>query len=106
MSLDGFIAEPNNDVSRLFQWYASGDTSLTYPDNTMKVKVSAARSVVRCNRLLGAWALWPERIELIVAHFSAATPIRSAERTCYLRVWRRETRLPSGSSAVTRMPNG
>ena len=40
MSLDGFIAGPGDDVGRLFQWYASGDTDFTVPSGTMTFKVS------------------------------------------------------------------
>ena len=29
MSLDGFIAGPQDDVSRLFQWMTSGDIDIT-----------------------------------------------------------------------------
>ncbi len=42
MSLDGFIAGPNQDVSRLFAWYSSGDTVYTMPNGAMEAKVSAA----------------------------------------------------------------
>lgn len=42
MSLDGFIAEPNDDVGRLFKWYTSGDTSFPLPNSDMVFKMSAA----------------------------------------------------------------
>ena len=45
MSLDGFIAGPDGDVGRLFQWYNSGDTEYTYPGG-MVVKVSPASAEV------------------------------------------------------------
>ncbi len=41
MSLDGFIAGPNDEVEPLFAWYGSGDTEYTMPDGKMTVKVSA-----------------------------------------------------------------
>src|SRR4051794_15150821 len=28
MSLDGFIADPKNDVSRLYKWFSGGDTPI------------------------------------------------------------------------------
>jgi hypothetical protein len=31
VSLDGFIAGPNNEVDRLFRWYLSGDTEIPIP---------------------------------------------------------------------------
>jgi dihydrofolate reductase len=43
MSLDGFIAGPNDDMERLFAWYFSGDTDLTVSmgDRDMQLKVSS-----------------------------------------------------------------
>ena len=43
MSLDGFIAGPNDDVQRLFAWIALGDTdlSLASGDTDFELKVSA-----------------------------------------------------------------
>ena len=54
MSLDGFIAGPNDGPERplgeggerLFQWYSSGDTDYTMPSGTMAVKVSAASAAM------------------------------------------------------------
>src|SRR5690348_3386024 len=40
MSLDGFIAGPQDDVERLFQWYFSGDTDFQVPSGRMVLKVS------------------------------------------------------------------
>jgi dihydrofolate reductase len=42
MSLDGFIAGPNDDIRPLFGWYSSGDTEFAAPGSTMKFKVSRA----------------------------------------------------------------
>lgn len=50
MSLDGFIAGPNDGPEhplgengmRLFDWYAAGDTEVTVPAGTMSAKVSKA----------------------------------------------------------------
>jgi len=33
MSLDGFIAEPNDDVGRFFKWYTNGDTPFPLPNS-------------------------------------------------------------------------
>jgi dihydrofolate reductase len=43
MSLDGFIAGPNDDVQRLFSWMFQGDTDVkvTIGDQEMDLKVSA-----------------------------------------------------------------
>lgn len=42
MSLDGFIAGPNDEVDRLFQWYFSGDTAVPFPGANFEFKVSRA----------------------------------------------------------------
>jgi dihydrofolate reductase len=42
MSLDGFIAEPNDYVGRLFKWYYSGDTAFPLPGTDMVFKMSRA----------------------------------------------------------------
>lgn len=41
MSLDGFIAEPDNKVDRLFGWYMSGDTDFPVPGTDMVFKISS-----------------------------------------------------------------
>jgi len=54
MSLDGFIAGPNDGPERplgeggerLFQWYADGDTDFTMPSGTMTVRVPAASAAL------------------------------------------------------------
>ena len=40
MSLDGFIAGPNDDVERLFEWYFNGDTDYMTPGGDLTFKVS------------------------------------------------------------------
>lgn len=42
MSLDGFIAGPNDEVDRLFRWYSSGDTDFPVPSTDMVFKISRA----------------------------------------------------------------
>ena len=42
MSLDGFIADPQGEVGRLFQWYSSGDTDYKFPAGHWKAKVAPA----------------------------------------------------------------
>lgn len=41
MSLDGFIALPNDEVGPLFDWYGSGDTNYPLPGTDMVFKVSS-----------------------------------------------------------------
>ena len=40
MSLDGFVAGPNDEVDRIFRWYFSGDTEFPFPGTDMVFKVS------------------------------------------------------------------
>jgi dihydrofolate reductase len=40
MSLDGFIAGPNDEVSQLFKWYFGGDVEIPIQDGTMSLRVS------------------------------------------------------------------
>lgn len=54
MSLDGFIAEADDNVGRLFKWYFSGDVAIPVPDTGMVFKV-AAPSVEIIQHLLGAF---------------------------------------------------
>lgn len=42
MSLDGFIAGPNDEVDRIFRWYSSGDTEFPVQDTPMVFKISRA----------------------------------------------------------------
>ena len=42
MSLDGFIAGPNDEVDRLHQWSFSGDTDFPVPSSEYVLKVSRA----------------------------------------------------------------
>jgi dihydrofolate reductase len=42
MSLDGFVAGPNDEVDRIFRWYTSGDIEFPFPGTDMQFKVSQA----------------------------------------------------------------
>jgi dihydrofolate reductase len=42
MSLDGFIAGPDDDIRRLFGWYSSGDTDFPVAGTSMSFKISRA----------------------------------------------------------------
>src|SRR5262245_57068125 len=41
VSLDGFVAGPNDEVEWLFRWYFSGDTEIPISDGNMVLKVSS-----------------------------------------------------------------
>ena len=55
-SVDGFIAGPGDDVTRVFQWYGAGDTDYHFPGG-MTVKVSAVSARVLHARVSAAGAL-------------------------------------------------
>jgi dihydrofolate reductase len=42
MSLDGFIAGPNDEVDHIFRWYSSGDTDFPVPGTDRVFKISRA----------------------------------------------------------------
>jgi len=46
MSLDGFIAGPNDDVQQVFAWMMSGDTAIPVQGGRMVLKVSAQSAEV------------------------------------------------------------
>jgi dihydrofolate reductase len=56
MSLDGFIAGPNDEVDRLFKWYFMGDTDHTVSSGDQEFKMSSegAELVEEAGRTVGA----------------------------------------------------
>ncbi len=55
VSLDGFIAGPDDDVERLFSWYFRGDTEVPIPGSpTLKVSPASARLIEEYGRTAGA----------------------------------------------------
>jgi dihydrofolate reductase len=52
MSLDGYIADPSDDVGPLFDWYGNGDVEVTGADPDRVFKVSAASAAY----LRDAWS--------------------------------------------------
>jgi len=46
MSLDGFIANPDDSTEGLFDWFASGDTEYVFPGGKMTVRLSPASAMV------------------------------------------------------------
>src|SRR4051794_19774170 len=57
MSLDGFIAGPDEEFGQLFKWYSSGDTTFTFPGNGVPVKVSAASARLLAESISASGAL-------------------------------------------------
>lgn len=52
MSLDGYIADPSDNVGPLFDWYGNGDVEVTGADPDRVFRVSAASAAY----LRGAWS--------------------------------------------------
>jgi dihydrofolate reductase len=58
MSLDGFIADPNDQVGELFDWYEAGDVNVPNPNETVSFQVDDAGAQVlgemtgRCGALV------------------------------------------------------
>jgi hypothetical protein len=42
MSLDGFIADPNDQVGELFDWYGAGDVTVPTPNEEISFRVDDA----------------------------------------------------------------
>ena len=55
VSLDGFVAGPNDNVDRLFRWYFSGDVEIPIPGSpTLRVSRESAEVLLDASRTGGA----------------------------------------------------
>lgn len=56
MSLDGFVAGPNDEVDQIFKWYFSGDTEFPFPgsDFVFKVSHASAERLKEARKTVGA----------------------------------------------------
>jgi hypothetical protein len=85
MSVDGFIADPDDGVGPLFQWYSEGDVEFTFPGDGMQARVSKAsaqhleRVVSELGALMTGRRLYDE---------SASPPCSSGEGSRSSRGWR------------------
>ena len=68
MSLDGFIADPNDGVADLFQWYEAGDTSISTPNPDISFKVDKASAEMLRELTGAAGALISGRRLFDIAH--------------------------------------
>ncbi|HEY0738630.1 MAG TPA: dihydrofolate reductase family protein [Herpetosiphonaceae bacterium] len=68
MSLDGFIADANDEVGRIMRWYRSGDTEVPVFDGAMVFKVSAASAAVLRERFSGTGAIVTGRRDFDVSN--------------------------------------
>lgn len=46
MSLDGFVADPKDQVGELFEWYGAGDVTVPSPNESVSFQVDAASAEV------------------------------------------------------------
>lgn len=56
-SLDGFIADPSDDVGPLFDWYGNGEIEIQWPGNEMVSRVSPASAAYLTELIEGSGAL-------------------------------------------------
>jgi dihydrofolate reductase len=57
MSLDGFIADPNDQVGEIFEWYGAGDVTIPTASKDMSFKVDAASAEMLHHLIEGSGAL-------------------------------------------------
>jgi dihydrofolate reductase len=74
MSLDGFIAKPNDDVGELFTWFFSGDTEIPVQDGRMTLKVSSKSAQLLEDAINTTGAMVAGRRMFDVAHAWAGHP--------------------------------
>jgi dihydrofolate reductase len=74
MSLDGFIAKPNDDVGELFKWYFSGETDIPIQDGRMTLKVSPRSAELLQDAIKATGAMVAGRRMFDVAHAWAGHP--------------------------------
>ena len=68
MSLDGFIAGPNDDVTRLFKWYSMGDIVVKMPSGDREFQVSSDSAQVVEDAAQAVGALVYGRRTFEIAH--------------------------------------
>jgi dihydrofolate reductase len=74
MSLDGFIAGPNDDVSQIFKWYFSGTTAVPMQDGQMVLKVAPESAVLLEEAIRATGAMIAGRRMFDIAHAWAGHP--------------------------------
>jgi dihydrofolate reductase len=57
MSLDGFIADPNDQVSELFEWYETGEVTIPTPNKDVTFKTDKASAKMLKGLVLGGGAI-------------------------------------------------
>jgi dihydrofolate reductase len=66
MSLDGFVAEPDDSVERLFRWYTIGgaDHEITTGDHAIEMNAHGAEFVMEAAKTIGALVTGRREFEL------------------------------------------
>jgi dihydrofolate reductase len=73
VSVDGFVAGPNDEVDRLFRWYFSGDTEIPIPGSpTLRVSRQSAEVLLDASRSGGAMVTGRRNFDL--AHAWGGNP--------------------------------
>src|SRR5256885_16883574 len=101
MSLDGFIADPNDQVGELFEWYEAGEVTIPTPnkDVTFKVDESSAKmlrgltgssgAIVAGRRLFDIAKGWGDHHPagapvVVVTHRPPADAVQKFPRTAFV----------------------
>lgn len=74
MSLDGFVAGPNDEVDQLFKWYFNGDTPLNLPGLDLPFKFSKNSAEYVNNSIGGIGAMVTGKRNFSLAHAWAGSP--------------------------------
>ena len=74
MSLDGFIAGPNDDVQHLFKWYFAGDKEIPVQGGRMTLKISRESANLIEESIKTTGAMVAGRHMFDVAHAWGGTP--------------------------------
>jgi len=66
MSLDGFVAGPNDEVDQVFRWYFSGDQEYPFPGSDMVFRLDHASKALleEASRTIGAIVTGRRNFEL------------------------------------------
>ena len=74
MSLDGFVAGPNDEVDQLFKWYFNGDTPLNFPGPDLGFQVSKISAEYVNSSISGIGAMVTGKRNFTLAHAWRGTP--------------------------------
>jgi dihydrofolate reductase len=74
MSLDGFIADANDDIAQLFRWYFGGDVEVPVPYTTMTFKLSKPSAAVLQERFRTTGAIVTGRRDFDVSRAWGGKP--------------------------------